>query len=63
MKSFLAVVDNYKSDDNHFDRGGIDPLIHAIDENQADKYLQQLADYEHEENMPDGLDRVWINCP
>ena len=47
LKSFLKAVDDYKKDKNHFGRGGIDPLIKAIDENKVDEYLQKLADYEH----------------
>lgn len=63
LKSFLRVVDDYKADENHFGRGGIDPLIKAIDEHKVDEYLQQLSDYEHEENLPDGYvpeTRYWL---
>ena len=63
LPAFVQVMDDYISDDNHFGRGGIDPLIQAIQDNKADEYLQKLADYEHEEKLPDGYvpeSRYWL---
>lgn len=63
LNSFLHIINDYKSDVNHFGRGGIDPLIKAIDENKVDEYLQQLSDYEHAENLPEGWvpeTRFWL---
>lgn len=56
LKSFLHVIDDYKKDKNHFGRGGIDPLIKAIDENKIDEYLKQLSDYEHAKKLP----KSWV---
>ncbi len=63
LKSFLRVIDDYKSDKNHFGRGGIDPLIKAIEENTVDKYLQNLADGEKGKNLKPGYvpgTRFWL---
>lgn len=63
LQSFLNAIDDYRKDENHFGRGGIDPLIKAIDENKVDEYLQKLSDYEHEENLPEGYvpgTRFWL---
>ena len=63
LPAFLAVVEDYRADQNQFGRGGIDPLIRAIDENRVDEYLKQLDDYEHEETIKPGLvpeTRLWL---
>lgn len=63
VKSFLKVIDEYKKDENHFGRGGIDPLIKALEENKIDEYLKQLDDIEHNKNLPDGYvsgTRFWL---
>ena len=63
LKSFLHVIDDYKKDKNHFGRGGIDPLIKAIDENKIDEYLKQLSDYEHAKKLPESWvpeTRFWL---
>ena len=63
LDSFLQIINDYRSDKNHFGRGGIDPLIKAIDENKADEYLQQLSDYEQAKNLPEGWvpeTRFWL---
>ena len=52
----MHVIDDYKKDKNHFGRGGIDPLIKAIDENKIDEYLKQLSDYEHAKKLP----KSWV---
>ena len=51
VKSFLKVIKDYKKDDNHFGRGGIDPLISAIEENNLDAYLKKLSDFEKGKNL------------
>ena len=63
LPCFVKSIDDYKRDENHFGRGGIDPLIHALEENRIDEYLQKLADYEHAKNLPDGYvpeSRFWL---
>lgn len=35
LPAFLAGVEDYRADQNQFGRGGIDPLIRAIDENRV----------------------------
>lgn len=63
LKSFLRVMDDYRSDENHFGRGGIDPLIKAIDEHKVDEYLQKLADGEKGKNLKPGHvpgTRFWL---
>ena len=63
LKSFLRVIDDYKSDENHFGRGGIDPLIKAIEENTVDEYLQNLVDGEKGKNLKPGYvpgTRYWL---
>jgi len=54
LDSFLRATDEYKKDENHFGRGGIDPLIKAVEENKVDEYFKKESDYEHEENLPEG---------
>ena len=63
LPAFLAAVEDYRADQNQFGRGGIDPLIRAIDENRVDEYLKQLDDYEHEETIKPDLvpeTRLWL---
>lgn len=63
LKSFLKAIDDYRKDENHFGRGGIDPLIKSIEENKVDEYLQQLSDYENAKNLPEGWvpeTRFWL---
>lgn len=54
VKSFLRIIDEYKADKNHFGRGSIDPLIHALEENTVDEYLQKLSDAEKGKNLKPG---------
>ena len=63
LKSFLKVIDEYKKDENHFGRGGIDPLIRAIDENTVDKNMKKLSDGEKGKNLKPGHvpgTRFWL---
>lgn len=63
VKSFLKVIKDYKKDDNHFGRGGIDPLISAIEENNLDAYLKKLSDFEQGKNLKPGYvpgTRLWL---
>lgn len=63
LPAFLSVLDDYRADKNHFGRGGIDPLIRAIEEDTVDEYLKKLDDYEHEETIKPGLvpeTRLWL---
>jgi len=63
LKSFVKVINEYKKDENHFGRGGIDPLIKAIEENTVDEYLQKLADGEKGKNLKPGYvpgTRFWL---
>lgn len=63
LKSFLKVIDDYKQDENHFGRGGIDPLIKAIEENTLDEYFQKLSDGEKGINLKPGYvpgTRFWL---
>lgn len=36
LPTFVQVMDDYISDNNHFGRGGIDTLIQAIQDNKAE---------------------------
>ena len=63
LHSFLKVMDDYKKDKNHFGRGGIDPLIKAIEENKIDEYLKKLADGAVGKNLTPGHvpgTRFWL---
>lgn len=63
LNCFLNVIDDYKTDANHFGRGGIDPLIKAIEEKTIDEYLQKLSDFDQGKNLPQGYvsgTRFWL---
>lgn len=54
LGAFIKVIDEYRKDENHYGRGGIDPWIKAIDDDKVDEYLKKLSDFEKGKNLPPG---------
>lgn len=63
VDAFIKAMDDYKADENHYGRGGIDPLIQAIEENKVDEYLKKLSDGEKGIGLKEGRvpgTRLWL---